>query len=88
MIELGQTVQDVITGYEGVVTSRHEYLHGCTRLSVQSRELRDGKPIESETFDEQRLRVLNVPNILEDAPLTNAPGGDRPLPRRPEPPRY
>lgn len=77
IIHLGQTVRDVITGFEGVVTSRHEYLHGCARLHVEPQALRDGRPIEGITLDEQRLVALDVPNILEIAPRTNAPGGDR-----------
>lgn len=82
-IELGQTVQDVITGYEGVVVSITEYLHACRRVVVQSRDLKDGKPVEDMVFDEQRLAALDVPNILEVAPLTNRPGGDRPVASRP-----
>ncbi|MHC2090404.1 hypothetical protein [Methylobacterium sp. CM6244] len=88
MIHLGQTVREVITSFEGVVTSRHEYLHGCTRITVQSRELKDGKPIDSETFDEQQLVVLDVPNVLDITPRTNAPGGERPIPPRPAVPGY
>jgi hypothetical protein len=53
---------------------------------VQSRELKDGKPVEDMVFDEQRLVVLEVPNILEVAPLTNEPGGERLVPRHAPPP--
>lgn len=88
LVSVGQTVKDVITGYEGVVVSRHEYLHGCTRLTVQTREMKDGKPIDEEVFDEQRVQILDIPNVLDIAPRTNAPGGDRPVPGRPAPPRY
>lgn len=88
MIELGQTVKDVITGYEGVVVSRHEYLYGCVRYVVQAALLKDGVPVADHTIDEQRLIVLDVPNIQERAPPSNYPGGDRPTPRLPEPPRY
>ena len=87
--ELGQTVRDVITRYEGVVTSRTEYLHGCTRIVVQSREMKDGKPVEDQCFDEQRLEVLpDIPNVLDFAPRTNRPGGDRPGVRQPDPRSY
>ncbi|MCJ2022148.1 hypothetical protein MKK84_32900 [Methylobacterium sp. E-065] len=82
-VELGQTVKDVITGYEGIAVSITEYLHACRRIVVQSRELKDGKPVEDQVFDEQRLVVLAVPNILEEAPLTNEPGGERLVPRQP-----
>lgn len=88
IVNLGQTVKDVITEYEGVVVSRHEYLHGCTRITVQSREKKDGVPVEEQVFDEQRLIVLDVPNVLDVAPLTNALGGKRPVPARPSVPQY
>ena len=89
MVNLGDTVKDVITGYIGIAVSSHHYLHGCTRFVVQSRELKDGKPIEDQYFDEQRLVVdQSIPNILEEVPLTNNPGGDRPIVRQPRPLKY
>ncbi len=54
MVELGSNVVDSITGFTGVVVAKHLYLHGCVRLSVESKELKNGKPL-LETFDEQRL---------------------------------
>lgn len=55
MIELGQKVQDSLTGFEGVATARTEYLYGCVRVLVEPGLLKDGKPIEGEWFDEQRI---------------------------------
>jgi hypothetical protein len=55
MIELGTRVKDSITGFSGVATARTEYLYGCVRVAVEPTELKDGKPIESVWFDEQRL---------------------------------
>lgn len=55
MIKLGQTVTDSITGFTGIATSRTEYLYGCVRIGVQPKELNDGKPVQEEYFDEQRL---------------------------------
>lgn len=87
MAKLGQTVRDVITGYEGIVTSRTEYLHGCVRIVIQSKELKDGVPVADIVIDEQRGIVLdNIPNIIEEIPSTDYPGGDRPRP--PEYRRY
>lgn len=90
MVELGQTVKDVISGYEGVVTSITAYLYGCSRVTVQSREMKDGKPVDYQVFDEQQLQIVgDVPNLLERAPRNNAPGGERqPIARAPIPTRY
>ena len=55
MIELGQKVKDNITGFEGLVVARIEYLNGCIQFQVQPSKLKDGKPLEAEWIDEQRL---------------------------------
>lgn len=57
MVRLGSNVTDSITGFSGVVVSRTEYLHGCVRVGVEPTELKDGKPVDVQYFDEQRLGV-------------------------------
>lgn len=86
IITLGATVRDTISGLEGVVIGRFEYLFGCTRIQIQPRECKDGKPVEGAVVDEQQLVVLDVPNVLETTPRTNRQGGDRDAPTRPAPP--
>ena len=54
-VKLGQRVRDTITGYEGVVVARTAYLNGCVRVGVQVTELKDGKPMDAEWFDEQQV---------------------------------
>ena len=84
MIKLGQRVRDKITGFEGVVVCRTEWLNGCTRLGVQATTLKDGKPLEAEHFDEEQVEVV------EDTPEpTRKPtGGPRPAAmRQPDPTR-
>ena len=34
-IELGQKVQDSITGFAGLVTGRCEYITGCNQILIQ-----------------------------------------------------
>jgi len=55
MVKLGDKVRDSITGFEGIVVARAEYLNGCISLQVQSAKLKDDSPIHPEWFDEQRL---------------------------------
>lgn len=85
-VKLGDTVRDQITGLEGVAIARHEYLYGCTRISIQPREHKDGKCVEGATVDEQQLAVLDAPNMLETTPRTNSPGGPNDAPPRQAPP--
>ena len=54
-IKLGQKVKDSITGFEGIVVAKAEYLDGCIRYQVQPQQLPDGKSIDTEWIDEQRL---------------------------------
>lgn len=58
-IQLGDRVRDQVTGFEGIVVGITTWLHGCRRCVVQPRELRDGKPIEAQTFDEPQLEAID-----------------------------
>ena len=60
MISLGSKVRDSITGFTGIATSRTEYLYGCVHVGISPQELKDGKPIEVQWFDEQRVVVLEA----------------------------
>lgn len=82
-IELGQEAKDTITGFQGVVICVAQWLHGCRRLTIQPRELRDGKPVECCTFDEPQL--LEITSVAE--PSTSEAGGPRPEPRRQSAPK-
>jgi hypothetical protein len=60
MIELGVTVRDRITGFEGVVMGRTEYITGCTHIGVQSKKLsKEGKMQDWEWIDETRCEVID-----------------------------
>lgn len=58
MFELGEVVEDKISGFTGKVTSITKYLGGDVRYGVTAQNLEDGKPNE-EWFDESRLRKVN-----------------------------
>ncbi|SRR6266540_56616 len=74
-VSLGQRVRDEITGFTGIVTGRFEYLYGCVRCSVSPQEMKDGKPIESFTFDEgQLIAVEEAPAVK---PVEEKTGGPR-----------
>ena len=81
MIPLGAVAQDSIGGFTGVVVASTEWLHGCTRLTVQPQELHDGQPVKAQTFDEPQLRMLE-PAASNDSDTEPAekPGGPRPDP--------
>jgi hypothetical protein len=83
-IKLGQKVRDKVTGFEGTAVARTEWLYGCVRFGVQSDKLKEGAPIELQTFDEGGLEVIKE----EKEPSRKKTGGDHPtLPRSKEPGR-
>lgn len=57
-VDLGAEVEDVVTGFKGIVVARTEWHFGCRRYTVQPKGLtKEGKPFETATFDEDALRV-------------------------------
>lgn len=51
-IELGDLARDRLSGFEGVVMARTDWITGCSRLVLQPRTLtKDGMPMAMETFD-------------------------------------
>jgi hypothetical protein len=46
-IKLGNKVRDLVTGYEGIVIARVEYLNGCVQFGVK------GQAVNNDTKDSQ-----------------------------------
>jgi hypothetical protein len=72
-IKMGQTVKDLITGFEGVVTGHCEYISGCDQLLVQKKVDKDGNKQDGIWFDVQRLRVVDSEVISLDNSKTPGP---------------
>jgi hypothetical protein len=97
MIELGSRVRDAITGFEGIATSRAEFLYGCVRYGIESESLdKDDKPMEAQFFDEYRIEVLEEAGFLlpdkkskkgKKGKKDEPPGGPKPNPTRNMDPR-
>jgi cellulase/cellobiase CelA1 len=58
MITLGSKVKDIQSGFSGIATARTEYQYGCARICIEPTKLNEGKPIEVQWFDEQRVEVI------------------------------
>lgn len=78
-IQLGQLVRDTISGFEGKVTSRIEYLNGCVRYGVQPPVDKDGKMPAGEFIDWQQLEVL-VDDTVTALPARAGGGPQRDTP--------
>lgn len=57
-IKLGDIAKDKITGFQGVVTGRSRYLTNIDRWTLQPQVIKDGKAVESQTFDENRVEFV------------------------------
>ena len=79
-IELGDIVQDSITGFKGVAVAYIQYLNGCERISIQSKTLKDGKVVDTEWIDVQQLKIVTPINKVSKAKkeLTGGPPGKQP----------
>lgn len=56
--ELGQPVEDIVTGFKGVIIGRTQYLTQCNTYGITPTELtKDGKRPDWEWFDEPRLKL-------------------------------
>ncbi len=83
MIELGSKCRDKLTGFMGVAVARTQWLYGCERYTVQPEKLdKDGKVLDTVTFDEPQLEVLSVPSSKAKRSAAPDPGGPRPAPSR------
>ena len=80
-VELGSKVRDKITGIEGIVFARTEYLTGCIHVAVQPQKLTsEGKIIDPEWVDETRVDVIGDGVTLNpvSVPGTRSPGSKPP----------
>lgn len=83
-IELGDIARDTITGFQGVAVGVYKWIHGCERLYLQPRELKEGKPLDAVAFDRPQLELISKAAVK----TTGNTGGPRPDPaRHPEPTR-
>jgi hypothetical protein len=56
--DLGAKAEDTITGFQGVVFYRSQWLNGCNTYGLQPTELKDGLPQDRQCFDEPQLILL------------------------------
>ena len=57
-IELGDLVEDEITGVRGRITGVHQFLTGCARVTIQPRIKEDGSVPDTFSADVLTLRVI------------------------------
>jgi hypothetical protein len=58
MVQLGETVRDVVSGFTGMAVRKVTYVNGCIQFEVQPKVAEAGKMPESQYFDHQRLESV------------------------------
>ena len=80
MFKLGWTLKDKITGFQGVVTGRCEYISGCHQVLLVPPTDDKGSYVESHWFDESRCDRVGASEITLDIGVN--PGCDMAAPKR------
>lgn len=75
IVEKGDLVKDKITGFTGVVVCVLDYLHGCTRLAVQSSTMKDGLPTEPQYFDSYQVEIVTKGFYFQEKKKIEKPTG-------------
>lgn len=61
VIPLGSKVRDIVSGMEGTAISRTRWFAGSINYTVAPKIDKDGKRVDSESFDRMQLQVLEPP---------------------------
>lgn len=83
VFDLGDLVQDRITGLKGIAVSRVEHLYGCARYWLQPQEHKDGKPVEGFWIDEPQLVLIQKRFIEPVSTKSTLQTTEKPLERKP-----
>lgn len=81
-IRLGSRVRDTITGFEGIATGRSIWLYGCERICIEVDKLENGKTIEPEWFDDQRVELVKAGKPIKTKESVATSGGPQRDPTR------
>lgn len=58
-IKLGMKARDIVTGLEGIITARTEFLNGCVRYIIQPPMNKKDNSVPNESwFDQQQIEII------------------------------
>lgn len=74
-IVLGEEYKDKITGFQGIVTSKHSYINGCHQVGL-SAKCGKGEQPKVYSFDVERIKRVGKGKAAEFTPdKLSEPGG-------------
>ena len=80
--ELGQEVQDLISGFRGIILGRSQWTTGCNTYGLMPKVIKNTLK-EAEWFDENRLKKTSakIIKLASDKKRKQIKGGPQPIPR-------
>lgn len=81
MIQLGKEGKDKITGFQGIITARVEYLYGCAQYGLSPKVGEDGAVKDTSFFDEGRIAIVGPGIAPEEVQVEKKGGINRDMPR-------
>lgn len=82
MVDLGDEVQNIVTGHKGIVIGISTWLNGCRTVAVKGKMPKDGKVPEPTWYDEIELKVTKKKKLKLSKKVTRDTGGPHPTPMR------
>lgn len=78
-IKLGVWAQDIVTGFQGTITARIDYLTECTQYCISPKATEDGGKLpENRFFDESRIMVIGAGVSEQFIPRADPPEANLP----------
>ena len=76
-VQLGRRYRDRISGFMGIAIGNGTYLYGCAQILLKPEGCKDGKPLEGQWFDIQRMETVDdgVPDFRGDPAESTARRG-------------
>jgi len=81
MIKLGQEGKDKITGFQGIISVKAEYLYGCNQYGLTPKVDENGKIGDTQFFDEGRIEIVGNGILPEEVQVEKNGGVNRDAPR-------
>lgn len=78
-LQLGKKYRDKISGWEGILTARYEYMNGCVRVEISGAD-KDGQP-KGFVFDEQQIELVPDGGVKTKPRRTGGPQTSVPVSR-------
>lgn len=75
-INLGNVARDKITGFEGIVVAKVDYLTGCSQMCLQPQSFENTSSLpKSQYFDVKKLEYVGPGISLDEVAEEKDPGG-------------